>query len=725
MGELYLARSSGTGGWEKRVAIKTVLPHLSNQLDSIARFADEARIATTLTHGNIVQVFDFDKAEDGTYFIAMEYVDGWDLRWLLKAAEQDERRISEPIAIFVAAEMCRGLEYAHSRTDDNGDRLNIVHRDITPSNVLISRDGEVKLTDFGIAAAKNRFERTVTGELRGKFGYMSPEQASGEPVDHRSDIFSVGIVLFQMLTGAKPFDGESDMDTLARVQAGERPRLRELIEDVDPELEQIVERALAFEPEDRFQSAEAMQVALLGLLYRDTQPVTDRQLADFCKSLHTERMDPAKDGASSSSGPGFDTLLRQQLNGDGSASEANGAAKAREASGTNGSNSRPLPAKGPTDSGNRTQTVDAASHKRRSKQRRRWQLFGLVAVVAIAIGALVLSYRAGQQGSILPTVLRVETKPPGARVFVDGTPYGLTTLIERVKPGVHVLQIYNDGYEPVQRTVTAAANQLTRVALHLTPEDDARDVQTFTTVQFFVEPGDGTITVGDSSVRDGETLVVPVGEEQGITFEAEGYEPLNFNHTFVRGEDRLIRRLDPKEGQGAEDEQREAEQAAAAAQARQERHQNAMRTMDVRLVGVPSGSAVSIDGERVDDTEQLTLPRRGSVSLRVDAPGYQTLSRTVSSEEWTDGDLALDLQELRRGWVTVRFVGDVLRGEILIDGRSLGENRSGPRARFELTEGMHELRVVNEQTGHTFERTVEIDEASDKVVAIDWKMPSE
>lgn len=728
MGELYLARSSGTGGWEKRVAIKTVLPHLSNQVESVTRFVDEARISTTLTHGNIVQVFDFDQNEDGAYFIVMEFVDGWDLRWLLKAAKNQDIRVSEPLAIFIAAEMCCGLDYAHQRTDESGQSLQIVHRDITPSNVLIARNGEVKLTDFGIAAARDRFEQTVTGELRGKFGYMSPEQAAGESVDPRSDIFSVGIVLFEMLTGERPFDGESDMDTLSRVQKGRRPRIRELLPDVSEDLERIVERALAFSVGDRFDSAEQMQVALLALLYRDTQPVTDRQLSRFCQSI--EDAAPSEE-TSDGKAPSFDTLLRRQLErpstpgsggGTGGGSQGKGANGSRGSANTAPSGSHSLPAMGPVISPDETRTIGAMNQRRTRRQRRRWQVFGIVSIIAVAVAALLLSYRAGQQGSILPTTLRVETKPTGARVYVDGTPFGLTTLIERVKPGVHILQINHEGYLPVQRTVTAGPNRLTRVAMHLIPESPAEIIQTYTTVQFFVEPGDGVIRVGDNSVRDGETLVVPIGEQLRVQFEAEGYESLEFEHTFVRGEDRLVRRLDASSDTEASERAAAQRRAAIARQAAQRQNGTRNRTRSVALRGVPTGASVHIDGQSLGDVRTVELPRSGTADIRIDAPGYHSLRRSVSSDDWADGELQLRMDELTRGWLTIRFVGDVMLGQIAIDGNSLGENRSGPSARFELTEGRHSLRVVNEATGHQFERQIVIRESADEVVAIDWRI---
>ena len=195
MAELFLAKSFGAAGFERLLVIKKILPHMSEDEEFITMFIDEARIASTLSHSNIIQINELGK-EGTDYYIAMEYVMGKDLSRVGEKMTQRKSTIPIPLAVLVTSRICEGLEYAHRKKDSTGKSLNIIHRDISPGNVLISYDGDVKLIDFGIAKAQNRMGRTTAGTLKGKFGYMSPEQVRGMPLDHRSDIFSVGILLY-------------------------------------------------------------------------------------------------------------------------------------------------------------------------------------------------------------------------------------------------------------------------------------------------------------------------------------------------------------------------------------------------------------------------------------------------------------------------------------------------------------------------------------------------
>ena len=182
MGEVFLAKHEGVAGFQKKVVIKKILPHLANDDNFVRRFIDEARLVVSLSHSNIVQVFDMGK-EEGAYFIAMEYVDGVDLRILLKKNRALGKELPLPLALYVLAEVSAGLDYAHTREDEHGQNLRIVHRDISPSNVMLSKDGAVKLVDFGVAKSASRLNHSLSGSLRGKVRYMSPEQANGETLE--------------------------------------------------------------------------------------------------------------------------------------------------------------------------------------------------------------------------------------------------------------------------------------------------------------------------------------------------------------------------------------------------------------------------------------------------------------------------------------------------------------------------------------------------------------
>ncbi len=259
MAELYLALLKGDFGFEKLVAVKCVLPFFQDEPEFIAMLLDEARLAATLSHPNVVHVFDAGQV-DGTYYLAMEYIEGGDLRTLLRRmVAYGERRPPLEHSLLIVTQVLAGLAHAHGKCDFDGSPLSIVHRDISPHNVLVTHSGDVKIVDFGIArGAMQLGERTKAGVLKGKAAYMAPEQAMGKPVDRRSDLFSVGVLLFELTTGSRLFKGESETETLWRVCYGELPSPKDLCPVYPRELEAIVTKALEREPARRYQSAREM-----------------------------------------------------------------------------------------------------------------------------------------------------------------------------------------------------------------------------------------------------------------------------------------------------------------------------------------------------------------------------------------------------------------------------------------------------------------------------------
>ena len=288
MAELFRARRRGVEGFEKIVAIKKILPHISDDGEFITMFADEAKLAAQLNHPNIVHIFDLGKIEAGGYFIAMEHVEGRDLRSILQLSRETSQRLPIPLAVAIAAKVAAALDYAHRRRGDDGSDLNIVHRDVSPPNILVSNDGDVKLCDFGIAKAASKVSRTESGALKGKVPYMSPEQAWGRAVDHRSDIYSLGSVLFEMVTGRKLFQGDSDLNVLEKVRAGEVVAPSSLNPEVWPALDSVVLKSLALKPEDRYAEASEMLRDLEAVLRTYEPPPTSADMAVFVRSLETQ-----------------------------------------------------------------------------------------------------------------------------------------------------------------------------------------------------------------------------------------------------------------------------------------------------------------------------------------------------------------------------------------------------------------------------------------------------
>jgi eukaryotic-like serine/threonine-protein kinase len=270
MAEIFLALQGGAEGFQKPVVLKRILPTLAADPTFVRMLVDEAHIASSLNHSNLVQVLDLGKSAD-QYFLALEFVDGWSLEHVRRRAQKVKLKIPLPLALYIVSALCRALAYVHTRSRD-GKPLGIVHRDVTPQNVLLSREGEVKLADFGIAKAVGRRERSVTGVIKGKFAYMSPEQATGTELDARSDLFSVGTLLYILTTGKKPFEGATDMDVLMQVRKARFEKPSAFIKDFNPEVERFIVRAMRADRERRWQSAEQMADKLDMLLVKLGQP---------------------------------------------------------------------------------------------------------------------------------------------------------------------------------------------------------------------------------------------------------------------------------------------------------------------------------------------------------------------------------------------------------------------------------------------------------------------
>jgi serine/threonine protein kinase len=288
MAETWRARLMAAAGITKPALIKRILPEYASDDAFISMFISEARISATLSHGNIAQVHDFGEV-DGEYFLAMEYVDGQPLDRILKRARLSGfSSVPTPLATFIALEMCRGLHYAHTRRDDSGKPLGIVHRDISPDNVLVSYEGQVKLVDFGIAKARmQRNFNTAPGVVKGKYLYFSPEQARGEEVDGRTDVWATGIVLYVMVCGRLPAEGP-EYAVLPKLINGAFPRPSELRPDVPAELEALIMKALALNKNHRYESSHAFGEALTGYLYSTTPRFSALSLSHFVQGLFRE-----------------------------------------------------------------------------------------------------------------------------------------------------------------------------------------------------------------------------------------------------------------------------------------------------------------------------------------------------------------------------------------------------------------------------------------------------
>ena len=271
------------------ICIKRIRPHLSNQPNFVTMFLNEAKLAARLNHPNIAQIYDLGRIND-SYFIAMEHISGRDMSRIVPKAQTQGIGFPMVYALKVASNVCDGLNYAHTKTDAYGNPLHIVHRDVTPEKLLVGFNGTVKLVDFGIAKANTQLEQTQAGELKGKLAYMSPEQAMGEPLDHRSDIFSLGAILYEWITSARIFTGENEMAILKEIVDGHIYRPSYFNDNIPKPVENILMRALEKDRQKRYQSAWEMQYDIDTYLASCEFTPSNIHLANFLKQIFEDEI---------------------------------------------------------------------------------------------------------------------------------------------------------------------------------------------------------------------------------------------------------------------------------------------------------------------------------------------------------------------------------------------------------------------------------------------------
>jgi serine/threonine protein kinase len=280
MAELFLADYVRRDGFKRKVAIKRILPHLAGNKEFIKMFTREARVAALLQHPNVVQIFDYGKI-DNAYFIAMEYIDGKNLGQIISALKHG---LAFDKTVFIISQICKGLDYSHTKQDDGtGEPFHIVHRDISPQNLLVSYQGEVKISDFGISKARSEPSLTQAGVVKGKMAYLSPEQALGEPIDHRADIYALGLVFYETLTGKRVYTFKNDIDAIRTIPNMDIDPLSKSVPDIPEELNRIVMKCLEKQKENRYQSASAVYTDLLSLKKEQKLTFDASDLANFMK----------------------------------------------------------------------------------------------------------------------------------------------------------------------------------------------------------------------------------------------------------------------------------------------------------------------------------------------------------------------------------------------------------------------------------------------------------
>ena len=461
MAEIWLARQPGLRGFEKVVVIKRMVGALEEDPEHVEMFISEARLAAALTHQHVVQIYELGQ-EQGSFYIAMEFIDGESMSTVWKEGLRKNKPLPGPLVAQLIAWAAEGLHYAHTRTDVDGKPLVIIHRDVSPQNLIVTYDGSVKLVDFGIAKVAS--SATVSGKLKGKLAYMSPEQGRSEPLDARSDVFSLGVVLFELVTRTRLFPRLEDLDILKAVVSNQPlPRAQERRPDVPDALDRIIARALAPRREDRFATARDLQVALEDWLLKTGRRTTGADVADYMKSLFAERIEQRR------------ALIEAAKRGEltpgrpSRAGESGGAYEVRPAA---------------VDDPQEAFTLSFVPRRRRP--RFDWKV-AATAAVAVAAAVVIAVLAAGGPGggelalgpepeAAAPdaaleappahTTLAVESRPPGAHVLIDGIGRGATPVeLTDLDLGEHRMTVSAEGHLSEERTLTIrpAAERVTLI----------------------------------------------------------------------------------------------------------------------------------------------------------------------------------------------------------------------------------------------------------------------
>lgn len=454
MAEIWLCRQIGGGGFQRICAVKRILPHYAEDLEYVQMFRDEAEIGKSLRHANIVSVEGF-QAFGPTWGIIMEFVEGSDLRALLHHCATNQMRLTVPVALFIIADAAKGLHYAHGKIEERtGKHLGIIHRDISPQNIIVSFSGEVKITDFGIANAKSRMTDTKSGIVKGKYSYMSPEQVAAKNIDSRSDIFSLGIVLWECLAMHRLFNFDTDVETIKNVHECQIPSiLRDLNKDVDQELESIVMRALQRDVNRRYQTASELEREIRRYLSKKYPGFTSEDVARFVSnSLQKKKKEIGEDirNLLSQDVPQFNTQSQRPIS-------------LHSAPGLSGQPIRSNPGTNRSHYATKNSRIPNTGFKHQSARQwvahgkiSRGRLISPIVIAAIVIlagltGLLMLGRLPGPLAAKTPIQVLATGNVYSAKFAINGEPfdggrYRKIPLGLRLPPGKYMIQASREGY---------------------------------------------------------------------------------------------------------------------------------------------------------------------------------------------------------------------------------------------------------------------------------------
>ncbi len=657
MAELFLALQRSMAGFEKLIVVKRVLPHLVKDESFIEMLLAEARIAATLNHPNVAHIYDVGSV-DGQFYIAMEHIHGEDLRSLVRQMKKmNVTAFPLEHALAIVLGCCAGLAYAHDKKDLDGEPMGIVHRDVSPQNILVTFTGDVKLVDFGIAkAGRGQMEDTGSGQLKGKVPYMSPEQAQGEVLDNRSDIFSLGIILFELCTGRRLFRGQNEMETLRKIVEDEYPRPRDLNPNLSPRLEEIILRALEKSQERRYQSARDMQADLEDYIRAEQLKVSSLSLGTWMQDLFKDKLDQQKQ-------------LLQEGRQLAEVSAAQVAEEEREGSLGTG----------------------AGSHVRQKPPSKLpWILMALVMLAGIAGGValyLMPSEPAAPRG---PGVLAIESTPPGAAIWIDGErrPDRTPARIAELPVGArYALKLTHDGYAPFTQDIELTEAEPTAQINATLRRPSASD---FAVIRVRTIPSGARVLLDGRDTTLTTPAMVPEvapGVAHTLALALDGYVTRNEPVTLVAGQvaelSFELERMPLQQGESI-----------------------------VRIVTEPPTARVQFDGQWHESGSpyEFRVPTR-RYRVTIAKTGFRSEEREIALVSGQASELRVELERDRRRPSTPS------RGEtpaptsnepgrltfnstpwcnVSVDGRNAGQT---PVVNFQLSPGRHTIVCENPQAG--------------------------
>jgi len=496
MAEVFKAKMFGVEGFEKIVAIKKILPEVAEDQEFIKMFIDEAKISVRLQHPSIVQILELGNIDD-TFFIAMELVNGKDIKTVRKRLKRVDLLMPVEQSAYTIAQVCEGLDYAHRKTDDKMNSLNIVHRDISPQNMIVSYEGTVKLIDFGIAKAKSKSTKTQAGMLKGKFSYMSPEQVSGQPIDRRSDIFSLGVVFFEMLTGKRLFLGKNDVETLEKIRKAEVPPPSVFNSTVPPEIDRIVFKALAKDREERYQWASEFAEDLKKFSYSSGKNFTRQDMMSFMGEFFADELEE-------------ETAKLE---------EYKKLEKPTALSRPNGSYHASMPAEEGTDD----IIIPTASSKGK-------KFAAFLAVIAILVAIVYFGMDILKQKKDTASLLVDSSEQKTIVILNQGTMYQkrceTPCKIEGILPGTHELELKKPGFVPSKQSVVLKKGETLTKVVKMYKIGEQKTMLTIKS-----DPDGATLYINEkkTSAITPTVVNIPVGLEIKIRAEKAGYFPVEQN----------------------------------------------------------------------------------------------------------------------------------------------------------------------------------------------------